>query len=249
MGTKCAPPFANLFLASLEERALESWQGTAPKAWLRFLDDVLMLWTGGREQLAEFLDHLNSQVSSIKFTLQYSMEKATFLDLDIYKGTKFRETGYLDTKLHIKSTNPQSYLHFSSCHPNYIFQNIVRGEILRTLRATSDEDIYQGMLQQLLGKFTSRGYPRELFHRVAHSIDYGQRHCHLASRPQQQLQPEVVFFSVPHHPALDYSAIRRITSDDHTPFSPMVVRRRPANHGDLLVRARTRTSDTPTGKT
>ena len=169
-----------------------------------------------------------------RFTLQHSMEKATFLDLDIYKGTKFRETGYLDTKLHIKSTNPQSYLHFSSCHPNYIFQNIIRSEILRTLRATSDEDIYQGMLQQLLTKFTSRGYPIELFHRVADSISFGQRQYHLASRPQQQLPPEVVFFSVPHHPALDYSAIRRITSDDHTPFSPMVVRRRSANHGDLV---------------
>ena len=41
------PPFSNLFLAALEERALDEWQGTAPKAWLRFLDDVLMLWTGG----------------------------------------------------------------------------------------------------------------------------------------------------------------------------------------------------------
>ena len=52
MGTKCAPPFANLFLVALEERALEKWRGTAPKAWLRFLDDVLMLWTGGVEQLS-----------------------------------------------------------------------------------------------------------------------------------------------------------------------------------------------------
>ena len=28
MGTRCAPQFANLFLATLEERALASWQGT-----------------------------------------------------------------------------------------------------------------------------------------------------------------------------------------------------------------------------
>ena len=31
MGTRCAPHFANLFMASLEERALNSWTGTQPK--------------------------------------------------------------------------------------------------------------------------------------------------------------------------------------------------------------------------
>ena len=239
MGTKCAPPFANLFLAALEERALEQWGGTPPKAWLRFLDDVLMLWTGGVEQLGEFLNHLNSQVSSIKFTLNYSKENATFLDLDVYKGRKFKETGHLDTRLHIKQTNPQSYLHFTSCHPRYIFQNIIRGEIIRTLRATSDEEIYHSMVDQLKSKFTDRGYPKELFQRTADSIKFAQREYHLTSRPQQELPPEVVIFSVPHHPALDYSAIRRVTRDDHTPFSPMLVRHRPPCHGDLLVRAKT----------
>ena len=246
MGTKCAPPFANLFLAALEERALEEWRGTAPKAWLRFLDDVLMLWTGRVEQLSEFLNHLNSQVSSIRFTLQHSTLGRRPPSLT-WMSTRAASSGRLamDTRLHIKDTNPQSYLHFTSCHPNYIFKNIIRGEILRTLRATSAEEIFHSMVDQLLSKFTSRGYPKELFHRVAHSISFGQRQYHLASRPQQQLTPEVVIFSVPHHPALDYSAIKRITTDDHTPFLPMVVRQRPPSHGDLLVRARTGTPDTP----
>ena len=243
MGTKCAPPFANLYLATLEERALEQWTGTAPQAWMRFLDDVLMLWTGGEEELQELLNHLNSQVSSIKFTMKHSKSTATFLDLEVYKGRKFRETGHLDTKLHIKATNPQSYLHFTSCHPNYIFSNIIRGEILRTLRATPDGEVFHDMVGQLLPKFTNRGYPRELFHRIAHSISFDQREYHLTPKPQKQLPPEVVLFSVPHHPALDYSAIGRITADDHTPFQPMLVRTRPINHGDLLVRARTRPLD------
>ena len=51
MGTRCAPPFANLFLESLEEKALDQWTGTHPLLWLRFLDDILMLWTGDQEEL------------------------------------------------------------------------------------------------------------------------------------------------------------------------------------------------------
>ena len=48
MGTRCASPFANLFLGSLEEKALSQWTGTHPLLWLCFLDDILMLWTGNQ---------------------------------------------------------------------------------------------------------------------------------------------------------------------------------------------------------
>ena len=239
MGTKCAPPFANLYLASLEERALKEWKGTDPLAWMRFLDDVLMLWTGGVEQLSQFLDHLNSQVSSIKYTMEYSQDKTTFLDLDIYKGPRFQETGRLDTKLHIKATNSQSYLHYTSNHPRYIFKNIVRGEVLRALRATSDRDIFLGVVQDMQRKFLARGYPSDLIHRVADGIKFEERQYHLATKLQQEPPVERVYFSVPHHPGLDYSSIRKIITDKETPFAPMMVRRRSQNHGDVLTRART----------
>ena len=150
MGTRCAPPFANLFLAVLEEKALETWTGTAPSLWLRFLDDVLMLWTGGQRQLQDFLAHLNNQMSQINFTLQSSQDSTTFLDLQVYKGSRFRETGVLDTRLHAKATNPQTFLHFSSCHPAPTFATIVKGELLRALRCTSDVASYMKIISQLL---------------------------------------------------------------------------------------------------
>ena len=60
MGTKCAPHLANLFMASLEEKALIRWKGTPPLQWWRFLDDVLMLWDGSMEELHLFHQHLNN---------------------------------------------------------------------------------------------------------------------------------------------------------------------------------------------
>ena len=82
MGTKCAPPFANLFMGSLEEQALASWTGTHPLLWLRFLDDILMLWIGTNLELNTFLQHLNSRMTSIKFTMEKSQSTITFLDLE-----------------------------------------------------------------------------------------------------------------------------------------------------------------------
>ena len=107
MGTRCAPPFANLFLGSLEEKALATWSGPYPLLWLRFLDDILMLCNGDNHQLSTFLQHLNDQMHAINFTMTSSQESITFLDLEIYKGHRFNTTGTLDTKLYKKPTNPQ----------------------------------------------------------------------------------------------------------------------------------------------
>ena len=98
MGTRCAPPFANLFLGSLEEKALATWTGSHPLLWLRFLDDVLMLWNGDDIELSNFLHHLNEQMTAISFTMDKLKENITFLDLEIYKGHRFNSTGILDIR-------------------------------------------------------------------------------------------------------------------------------------------------------
>lgn len=118
MGTKCAPPFANLCLGSLEERALEQWTGTHTLLWLRFLDDILMLWTGDSDELQKFMDHLNGLMCIINFTLKQDKNSTTFLDLEVYKGKRFQEQGILDIKPFKKATNPQNFLHFECCHPS-----------------------------------------------------------------------------------------------------------------------------------
>ena len=203
-----------------------------------------MLWNGGLEQLERFLSHLNAQMSSINFTLQYSQESTVFLDLQIYKGSRFRNSGVLDTKIHIKATNPQSFLHFTSCHPQHIFSNIIRGEVLRALRCSSDEQVFALAVLQLREKFLSRGYPDRVFRQASDSVLFEHREQHLVSRPKLQLAPETTIFSATHHPALDSTSIWNIIMDEETPFHPMVVRARPKSHGDQLVRAKTRTTPT-----
>ena len=55
MGTKCAPTFANIFKASIEEEFLSLRQTRCevePLLWFMFVDDILVVWPeGGREGL------------------------------------------------------------------------------------------------------------------------------------------------------------------------------------------------------
>ena len=239
MGTKCAPPFANLFMAALEERALATWKGPPPITWLRFLDDILMLWSESQPMLEEFLLHLNNQMSHIDFTMTHSQQSITFLDLEIFKGTKFRNTNSLDTKLFIKPTNPQSFLHYTSCHPVATFSTIIKGEIIRALRATSDSQNFALILSKLLNRFVERGYPREFFLRIAGTISFGDREDLLTPHPRRTLPPNTTLFRVRHHPALPSSEIWQKLLDEELPFDPMIIPIKPRSHRDLLVHAKT----------
>ena len=48
MGTRTAPSYANLFMANLEEQLLSKYP-TKPLLWLRYIDDILVVWDGDQE--------------------------------------------------------------------------------------------------------------------------------------------------------------------------------------------------------
>ena len=66
--------YANLFMARFETKTLENWP-LKPIIWLRFIDDIFMIWTHGENKLLEFIKYLNSIHPSIKFTHEFSNEK------------------------------------------------------------------------------------------------------------------------------------------------------------------------------
>ena len=238
MGTKCAPHMANLFMASLEEKALAQWTGTPPEIWLRYIDDIFMVWTGSKEELDEFHLHLNSQMASIKFTMKDSTTSAVFLDLNISKGNRFQQKGILDFGLHIKASNPQNFLYFSSCHPFTTFRTVIRGEIIRAIRCSSSRMGFYSTLENLRLKLRKRGYPPWLIREETEQVNYSKRSELLRPKEKRTLQEDVVLFSSIFSPAVNSKDIREALLDEETPFKPMVLRLRPTSLKDRLVRAK-----------
>ena len=54
MGTRMAPAYANLFMGEFERKALKDYSDQ-PFFWLRYIDDILMVWTQGEEKLDNFI--------------------------------------------------------------------------------------------------------------------------------------------------------------------------------------------------
>ena len=99
IGTKFARLYAILFIGYLEGKILNSFD-EKPLIWWRYIDDIFMIWQHVEEKLKEFLEILNSCQPTIQFTSEYSLDKMTYLDVEV-----IRCENKLTTDLYIKPTN------------------------------------------------------------------------------------------------------------------------------------------------
>ena len=70
MGTRVAPTYANLFMNKLEKMMLNNCPEDLKQfihCWKRFIDDVLIFFSGSYEELDRFHSYLNSVHPTVKF--------------------------------------------------------------------------------------------------------------------------------------------------------------------------------------
>ena len=101
MGTKVAPGFANTFMGDFEEQFVYPYH-QQPLKYLRFLDDIFLVWQYTLEELEEFVNHMNNQLPSIKFTVEHSKESVNFLDTTVSINNDLQ---CLETDLYCKTTD------------------------------------------------------------------------------------------------------------------------------------------------
>ena len=80
---------------------------------------------------------LNQLHKTIIFTFELNKTELTFLDITLYKGSRFKDKQILDMRTHIKQTNKQVYIHATSYHPPTVINAISKGETNRYLRTNS----------------------------------------------------------------------------------------------------------------
>ena len=157
MGTKMAPPYANLFMASIESSLTASFTNHI-LLWKRFIDDIFFIWHGNLDSLSKFISFANTFHPTIKFTFEQSSTTVNFLDLHIYKN----KHNTLDTTIYRKPTDKHLLLHFTSNHPLHIKRNIIYNQALRYKRNISNPLQLQKELITLQHILTARGYPHRL---------------------------------------------------------------------------------------
>ena len=120
--------------------------------WKRFIDDVLMLFSGTKEQCEELVSWLNSLMPGVvTFKFDFSFQKIQFLDLEISL-----EDGKMKTNIFVKPSNKQLYLDFDSNHPDHCKNAIPYSQALRVVEKCSEKEKMETELLNLKEKFKER---------------------------------------------------------------------------------------------
>ena len=77
IGTKLAPRYANLFL-SIFERSMLIQYHIKPSTWLRYVDDIFMIWNDSEDKNKDLLAYINTVNPAIQFTHAHSFKSVIF---------------------------------------------------------------------------------------------------------------------------------------------------------------------------
>ena len=244
MGTKLAPSYANIFMGDLEEKLLSKCP-VKPYFWVRFIDDIFAIWTKGHESLNQFHDFINSQHSSIKFTMEKSPEKVIFLDTWV----KIGENNKLEVELYSKPTDTHNYLHFSSYHQSHTKRAGPFGQFLRVRRNCTKVEDYDKHSSTMKKHYLERGYPSkhvEAARKIA--LDKNRKDLLDPGRSKPNKKENILPLVLTHHPS--NAQVHKIIMDNwdilkfsekckvSLPDRPLFTTRRGRNLKDILIKSK-----------
>ena len=93
-----SPALATIYIGQLEEAFLSS-RIFQPVLWVRYIDDIFLVWAHPLKEFNTFLSEINSIEERINFTAEVFEHSCNFLDLTIYKSPQFETTRLLSTKI------------------------------------------------------------------------------------------------------------------------------------------------------
>ena len=155
MGTRFAPAYTNLFMGDLEEKHPAQFP-LKPYLWLRYIDDIFIVWTHGEDKLEDFINHINSLHNTIKFTHEFSKSHISFLDVTV----SLDNNNMISKVLFVKSTHTHQYLLHTSCHPSHIKKSIPFSLALHIHRICSTTEKFKQRTNKLLEFLCKRGHRR-----------------------------------------------------------------------------------------
>ena len=214
-----------------------------PYLWLRYIDDIYMVWTGSEEELSDFLNYINEAHEIIKFTWTWSKELVNYLDVQV-----INTNGKTETELYTKPTDKHQFLSYTSCHPRGCKQGIPYAQALRLRRICSTNAAFEKRASELSKFLVVRGYQKRFVREQIWKASSKTREEALTPTSQKTTTrvPMVVTYH-PNLPNIGY-ILRELQPLLHcwdkckkaVKEVPMVAFRRPKSLRDYLVHAKLR---------
>ena len=208
MGSPLSPILANLCMEFLETEILENCPPSIkPIMWVRYVDDIFLVYKGNDDQFQEFLNYVNSFLPSIQFTVEKEVDnKLAFLDVLVSHDPISHSFHF---SVFRKPTNAENYIHFFSFHSPQIKSNIIINFVIRAYRIC-DPQYLDDEMSHIRRLFSRLCYPQ---HFIEKAISKAKRKIYNPSLPNTRIGNNK-FLSVPYHPKLEEIKRKLYTSSN-----------------------------------
>ncbi|CAH2300860.1 Hypothetical predicted protein [Pelobates cultripes] len=126
MGAAMAPMYANAYIHIFEKQHILHPYTEQIVQYVRFIDDILILWKGSVMEAEQFVQDINSLSSPIKVTANINETIVQYLDLEI-----FIKDDKIEYQLYSKPTDRNTILHFMSAHQEHSKKSLPYTQFLR----------------------------------------------------------------------------------------------------------------------
>lgn len=194
MGNVSSCNLSDIIVHHFELELIQTFKrGNKLLCFLRFRDDIFIIWNGTLKELKLFMKQANAMHKRFRFTFDFSLNMVIFLDLEIFKGFRFRMCNKLDMKTHFKPTNTFQYLERTSCHPDHVFEALVKGELTRYARNCNNSEDFVEQRGLLKERLAARGYSKVVFEKASKGVKHNRRHKTLEKKIKKKANTRPVF--------------------------------------------------------
>ena len=193
MGTICAPAYANIFMVEFEQKYIYPLIKDKSILFLRYTDDIFMVWTKSEKQLKDFMSEPNQKHPSINFDYKFDCKQIEFLDTLVY----IDQQNKLNTTLFRKLSDRENFLNAKSEHLYLLKKSISYSQTLRIRRICSTFQEYHSDSTKLIEKFVNKGYKKDVPTQQIQKFDQLNRKqlLHQQKRHDKQCIPLSVTYS------------------------------------------------------
>lgn len=141
MGVNCATLLADIYGYELERKLMQRF-ASGILLYKRYIDDLFIVTTT-KDVGLQIFQQLNKRHPLIEYTFEGSSRSTIFMDLEIYKATKFYNTHILNTRKYTKPTSSSGYPTLKSFHNAQCVKAWNTVEILRHMKNCKTEAYYR----------------------------------------------------------------------------------------------------------
>ena len=191
MGSALGPTMA-AFAMNLVERNIHK-SNVKPLFYKRYVDDIFAVFTSELEA-DSFLEFLNQQHTSLKFTMEKSKDsQLNFLDVTVIK-----ENNSFETKWYLKETNTGRYISKTSISPRKYKHAAIKSLFFRAHNLCSKASFYKEAESIITEMFLKNGYNINEIKKIEEATKKDR-----TTQPPPQPETEKIYLKLPYKPEVE----------------------------------------------